>query len=211
MANQYILQNNQLKMETNKIFDENGKGFYRAFSTEKVELVNPAEFFKNYELEKRAIVMRDMLHAKDPFMTSLLDKEFFIKQAAKTLEGFFETFEQIKINENLEKVLTTTKKKDQIRLLKGVSINPDELAALIFKSFSAYGYLFSRYIFETLPNGTENKKLPKMFRLKKDGTIEKSGATNLTDSELKNIILNRKVIVSNFFEKKDAWHCFFIT
>src|SRR5687768_13499227 len=140
-------------MNTNRIFDESGEGFTRVFSTDKVERVNPVEFFKNHELEKRATLLHDLLYAKDPFMTSFLNRDFFLKKAAETLDGFFEKFEQTKVHENLEKLLTTERKKDQINLLKGVTINPDELASLIFKSFTDHGYLFSRYVFENLPNG----------------------------------------------------------
>jgi hypothetical protein len=198
-------------MNTDKVFDESGKGFTRVFSSEKVERVNPVEYYKNYELEKRATLFYDLLYAKEPLLALTLDRKFFLKKAEETLEGFFEKFQQTKINPNLEKVLITDRKKDQVSLLKEVTINPDELAALIFKAYTDHGYLFSRYVFENMPNGLEGKKLPKLFRLKEDGTIEKVGETDLTDGELKNVILHRKVIVSNFFEKEDKWHCFFIT
>ena len=199
-------------MTTDIIFDENGKGFTRSFSTDKVEKVNPVEYFEKSEIENRAIVFRDLLNAYNPFLTSFLNPEFFLKQAMETLDGFFEKFEQTKIHPNLEKVLTTTKKKDQESLLKGVSLNPDELMSLIFKSYNDHGYLFSRYVFENLPSGLEGKKLPKMFYIKEeDGSIEKVGETDLSDGELKNVILHRKVIVSNFFEREDIWHCFFTT
>lgn len=174
-------------MKTDVIFDENGKGFTRSFSTDGIEKVNPVEFFKNHEIESRAIMLRDLLYAYNPFLTSFLDHDFFIKQAKETLKGFFEKFEQTKIHPNLEKVLVTTRKKEQESLLKGVSLNPDELMSLIFKSYNDHGYLFSRYIFENLPNGLEGKKLPKVFRLKEDGSIEKVGETNLTDGELKKL------------------------
>jgi hypothetical protein len=62
-----------------------------------------------------------------------------------------------------------------------------------------------------LPGGLEGKKLPKLFHIREDGTIEKVGETDLTDGELKNVIEHRKVIVSHFFEKDDFWHCFFLT
>ncbi len=198
-------------MATEKIYDESGNSFYRVFSSDKVEKVNPIEYFEKTELQRRAIALQDLLKSHDPFLTSLLNFEFFEKNAAKTLDGFFEQFREIDLNENLERVLTTEKKKDQVNLLKGIQITPDTLMALIFKSYSKYGYLYSRYLFETMPNGIQSKKLPKIFRLKEDGSIEKIGDTDLTDGELKNIILHRKVIVSNFFEKDKVWHCFFVT
>lgn len=198
-------------MNTEKIFDENGRGFTRVFSMDKVEKVNPIEYYKSYELEKRTISLRDLLNAKNSFLTSLLDDNFFIKKAEETLVGFFEKFEQTKIHDNFIELLKTTRKKDQESLLKGLTLNPDELMSLIIKSYTDFGYLYSKYLFENLPNGLEDKKLPKLFRLKDDGTIDKVGETDLTDGELKNVIEHRKVIVSHFFEKDDIWHCFFLT
>lgn len=198
-------------MNTEKIFDENGQGFTRVCSTDKVELVNPVEYYKTYELEKRAISLRDLLNAKNPFLTSQLDDKFFVKKAEEMLVGFFEKFEQTKVHDNLIQLLKTTRKKDQEALLKGMTLNPDELMSLIFKSYNDFGYLYSKYLFENLPGGLEGKKLPKLFHIKEDGTIVKVGETDLTDGELKNVIEHRKVIVSHFFEKDDFWHCFFLT
>lgn len=198
-------------MNTEQIFDENGQGFTRIFSTDKVEKVNPVEYYKTYELEKRAISLRDLLNAKNPFLASQLDDKFFIKKAEETLVGFFEQFEQTKIHDNFIELLKSTRKKDQVRFLKGMTLNPDELMSLIFKSYKDFGFLYSKYLFENLPSGLEGKKLPKLFHLKEEGKIEKVGETDLTDGELKNIIEQRKVIVSHFFEKEDFWHCFFVT
>jgi len=53
--------------------------------------------------------------------------------------------------------------------------------AMIFKSYTEFGYLYSRYRFEILPPNFEGKKLPKMFNLNTGGSIEKTGETDLTD------------------------------
>jgi hypothetical protein len=198
-------------METDKVFDENGNGFTRVFASDKVEKVNPIDYYKTYEIEKRSIVFRDLLHAKNPFLTSLLEDKFFIKNAEEALVGFFEKFESTEVHANFLKLLETPRKKEQVSLLKGLTLNPDQLMSLIFKSYEQFGYLYSKYRFENLPNGLEGKKLPKMFRLKQDGTVEKVGETDLTDGELKNVIEQRTVIVSHFFERDDVWHCFFLT
>lgn len=198
-------------MSTQKIYDENGRGFTRIHSMDKVVDVNPIEFYKNYELNKRAVSLRDILNAKDPFLTSELDDSFFIKKANEMLVGFFEKFENTEVPENLLKVLETTRKKDQVKLLKGMEFNPDQLMSLIFKSYSDYGYLYSKYVFENIPDGFEDKKLPKLFHLKEDNSIVKVGETDLTDGQLKHIIEHRKVIVSHFFSKDDIWHCLFLT
>lgn len=198
-------------MNTKKIFDENGQGFTRIFSTDKVEKVNPVEYYKTYELEKRTISLRDLLNAKNPFLTSLLEDDFFIKNAEETLVGYFDQFENTKVHNNFLELLKTTRKKDQVKLLRGMTLNPDQLMSLIFKSYNDFGFIYSKYLFENLPNGLEGKKLPKLFHIKDDGTIEKVGETELSDGQLKNVIEQRKVIVSHFFEQGDIWHCFFLT
>lgn len=198
-------------MHTEKIYDENGQGFTRVFSTDIVEKVNPIEFYKSAEIEKRAIVLQDLLSSKDPFLASMVGKDFYIKNAQKGLEEFFQQFEQTEVDGKLLELLKTSRKKDQISLLKGVKFNPDQLMSLIFKSYSDFGLLYSKYLFKNLPAGLEGKTLPKMFRMSEDGTIYKVGETDLTDGELKNVIEHRKVVVSHFFESDEFWHCFFIT
>lgn len=198
-------------METDKVFDENGRGFTRVFTSDFVERVDPNKYFREYELKKRATVLRDLLQTKNEFLTSLLDDDFFLKHAEESLVGFFERYQNTPFNENLLEVFKTERKKDQVKLLKATSLTPSELASLIFKAYNDYGFTYSKYLFENLPQGFEKRKLPKLFQLKEDGTIEKSGETDLTDGELKQVIEQRKVIVSNFFDKDDIWHCFFAT
>ena len=198
-------------MNTERIFDENGSGFVRVFASDKVEKVNPVEYYKTAELKQSATMIRDLLYAKSPLLTSFLDIEYFEKKAKEMVVGYCEKCEQTEIHENFIELLKTERKKDQVRLLKGMSLNPDILMSLIFKSYSDFGYLYSKYHFKNLPNGFEGKQLPKVFHLKEDGSVYKVGETELTDGELKHIIENRKVIVSHFFEKDDIWHCFFLT
>lgn len=198
-------------MKTEKIYDENGKSFFRIFSSDEVEKVNPVEYYKTFETKKRAISLRDILAAKYPYLTSSLDDKFFMKNAEETLVGFFEKFEKTEVHANIIKVLETSRKKDQEALLKGMSLDPDQLMSLIFQSYNKFGYLYSRYRFENLPTKFEGRKLPKVFRLKEDGSIERIGETDLSDGELKNIMDQRSVVVSHFFEKDDVWHCFFLT
>ncbi|MBF4472604.1 hypothetical protein [Flavobacterium sp. HJJ] len=198
-------------MDTKKIYDEDGKGFTRVFFQDKIEKVNPIEHYKAYELKKRATVFRDLLYSKNPILTSGLDDDFFIKKAEEDLVGFFEEKEKIIPHDNFLKLLSTTRKKDQEKLLRGMTLNPDELFSLIIKSYKDFGFLYSTYHFENLPKGLEGKKLPKLIHIKGDETIEKVGDTDLSDGQLKNIIIQRNVIVSHFFELGDVWHCFFVT
>ncbi len=199
-------------METHKIYDEKGGGFTRVFTTDEVVNVNPIEFYKDFFLIQKAIMLKDLLSVDKPYLIPHLSDDFYIEQARKNVDfDFFKKFEELEVNPNFIELLKTTKKKVQIKLLKGQSLNSDELMALIFKSYAAFDYLYSRYRFEILPPNFEGKKLPAMFNLNADGSIEKSGETDLTDGELKSLIAQRKVIVPHFFEKDDVWHCFFAT
>ncbi len=198
-------------MHTEKLYDENGKSFTRVFASDKVENVNPVEYYKTFELQRRMISLRDILSIENAILTAQLDDDYFRRKAEETLVGFFEKFENTKVHNNFIKLLQTERKKDQIRLLKGMILNPDQLMALIFKSFNDFGYLYSKYHFKNLPNGFEGKKLPKIFHIKEDGSIDQTGDTDLSDGELKHVIDHRKVIVSHFFENDNNWHCFFLT
>lgn len=198
-------------METEKIFDENGQGFIRAFYSNNLERVNPIEYYEASELKNSATLIKDVLALKNPILTSFLDSDFFERKAKEMIMGYCKKCLNTEIHQNFIELLKTTRKKDQVRLLKGMTLNPDELMSLIFKSYQEFGFLYSKYHFPNLPNGFVRRKLPKIFRLDENNNIIKVGDTDLTDGELKHIIENRKVIVSHFFEKEDNWHCFFST
>lgn len=199
--------------KSTKIADEDGNGFYRIFWDDKVEKVNPVEYYKNYELNKRAISFRDILEMKDPFLAGKLTTDFYVKLAKEEIEKekFWETKEEIEVPENFLKLLETTRKKDQVSLLKGLSINPDQLISLIFKSFNDHHYLYSRYRFENLPKDLDDKKRPKVADISKEGVIKTVGETELTEAQVKKMINERKVIIAHFFDRGDDWHCLFIT
>lgn len=194
-----------------KIADKDG--FYRILGGENIEKVNPIAYYKEIEVLSRAISFRDLSGLKHPIETANMSFDFFINFAENTLmeEKFWEIKEQTEIPDNLLKLLETNRKKDQISLLKGMSFNPDQLLKLIFISYEKYGYLYSKYVFENLPNGIEKSTKPKLAHISTDGTVNKIGETNLSDGQIKNMIEHRKVIVSHFFDKGDDWHCLFTT
>jgi len=75
-------------MKTNKIYDENGNGFTRVFSTNKVEKINTIEYYRSYKTEKRALLLRDLLNNKNPYLTLFLNNEFFMHKT-KTAKDYF--------------------------------------------------------------------------------------------------------------------------
>lgn len=196
-----------------KIVNEDGSGFYRIFWDDNVEKVNPVEYYKNYELNKRIISYRDILEMKDPILAKKITNDFYVRFAKEEIEKekFWETKEEIEVPKNFLKLLETTRKKDQVSLLKGLSINPNQLISLIFKSFNDHNYLYSRYRFEKLPKDLNDKKMPKVADISEKGVIKTVGETDLTEGQVKKLINERKVIIAHFFDRGDDWHCLFIT
>ena len=106
--------------------------------------------------------------------------------------------------------MKSSKKKEQIKLLKGLELTTD-----IFMGFILYagdnGYLLSQYTSHHHANGIDEKELPAAYMKKPDGTIQKFGKTNLSDGQLKQALEQRSVKVAKLLEKDDEWHCFFLT
>lgn len=197
-------------MKTSKIYDDDMNGFTRIYHSDFVENVNPIEYYKNLELEISIQSIKDILSIKNPILASTLDDEFFVRMAKKYIPAFYEEAEEIILHENYITLLSTSKKNDQVKLLKEMSLNSMELIALIFKSYE-YNYRYSKYLFKKSPRTLPEKRKPIIFRKGKNNNIIKVGSTNLTDGELKNLIEQKNAIVSHFFEKDDFWHCFFVT
>ena len=197
-------------MRTSKIYNDEKNGFFRLYHSDFVENVNPIEYYKNLELEMNIQSIKDILDMKNPLLTSEVDDEFLAQMAKKYIPAFYEEAEGTILHENYLTLFSTSKKKDQIKLLKGMSLNSMELLGLIFKSYE-YGYTYSKYRFEKLPTMLPEKIKPIIAQKDKNNNIFKIGTTNLTDGELKNMIDHRNAIVSNFFEKESLWHCFFVT
>jgi hypothetical protein len=203
----------KISIPTQKIQDDTSQGFYRIFRDDAVEKVNPIEYYQQHEVQKRAMMFRDLIKVKKPIFKSSLSDDYFIKYAEKNIQEiqFWEQFKNTGLHENFFKLLETTKKKDQISLLKGLSLTSEQLFELISKSYSDYGYLYSKYRFEQLPKGIEDTQKPIVSHITDDGVVKIIGETELTKGEVKNLIEQRKVIIAHFFDKGDDWHCLFTT
>ncbi|MBQ2853276.1 MAG: hypothetical protein IJE76_07800 [Bacteroidales bacterium] len=129
-----------------------GRSSYQVFRLDNVEKINPIEYYKNAEIYKRAILYRNVIEIKDLILAQDLTNDFYTKQAMWDVEdeGYCKRVENVEVHENFLKLLETTRKKDQITLLKGMSITPQQLMSFIFKSYKDYNYLYSRYTFENL-------------------------------------------------------------
>jgi hypothetical protein len=108
-------------------------------------------------------------------------------------------------------LLEAGSKKDQIKVLRGLSLTWDEFFAFVCQAGENLGYSYSSYKVHLNHKGLDHSKLPKIIRLRKDNTVETVGSTPLTQGQLKQVITERKVINAKFLDKGDDWHCFFYT
>lgn len=178
------------------------------FGGEDFEKLKPSEYFLEFCLISRMMLLEPMetIGIKEP-----------TKKGAETLikvieecSDLLKKFRKIQLPAKLVQLLEAKKKKEQIKLLKGLQINLD-----VFMAFLLYaedkGYTLSQYQSEHIPIDIDLTKMPLAYRQKEDGTIDKIGKTNLTDGQLKLALEQRSVKVAKILEKGDEWHCFFLT
>lgn len=189
--------------------DEDGKGFTRIQDGEEVEYVNPIQYYADSYINMVMLEDKDLLRLKNPFLESFLTEEFYAKRAQESWNEIFGEYMAVEIPENFLKLLDAPTKKDQIRLLRGQSLNTEIWFAFIVKAWETYGCTFSNYKFEGLPGNVKDADLPALIH---DGEeLRVVGETALSPGQLKNIILQRTVIVAKILDIKDSWHCFFCT
>ena len=99
------------------------------------------------------------------------------------------------------------KKKDQIALLKEVSISRKQLGT-IFLQAGKRGYKFSCYRFKGKPKQYSEKDLPSLVRLLDDGSVDVWGKTTLTERQLKDLIQSSEFLVARILDNGKHWYCF---
>lgn len=82
------------------------------------------------------------------------------------------------------------KKKEQVSLLKGVSLNKEQIGTLFLQA-GKRGYKFSSYRFEGKPKQFDEKELPSFIYLRDNGDVEFGGETNLTKGQMKDLFCHQ--------------------
>ena len=203
-----------------KIPSPDGNGFYWQMEVGEFERVHPVE-----KLGEMIItgwidqVTNHCMFAKEnnllPSDNGILNPHRVIEriarqEALKKWEEELARMQTQKIPENLLKLLGADSKKDQLRLLNGLSLTTNELMAFICRSWD-YGYVYSTYISEHLPVGLDVRRMPIFAYKQDDGKIVKAGKTSLTDGQIKQAIEQRSVKVVKFLDRGSQWHCFYQT
>ncbi|MGH1339691.1 MAG: hypothetical protein ACRBFS_26470 [Aureispira sp.] len=197
-------------MKEQKIYDEDGDGYYKIWTGTDVEFKNPIEYHSNNFISIIMSIEKDLVHANFPDLILPSDQDIFLKRATEQWEEREQKILDTEVPEAFLKLLECTKKRDQIKLLRGQSISSDQLMAYIFKAWSSHGYSFSQYKSEHNHEGLDESKLPQLINIKDEKVIT-IGETKLTDGELKNVVNHRKVTIAKFLDRNEEWHCFFGT
>lgn len=199
-------------MKTDIIFSEDEKEFVILNYIDKVELVNPIEHIEECEIQQIISHIKGYLF----FMAGRVSEEWYRNKAEEERnkipdeKRWLNIILNTKVNENYIRLIQAEKKRDQEKLLEGLSITTNEMMNLFCIAYKDYGFLYSFYTFEVLPKGYENRKLPTVANYS-NGKVNKLGDMDLTDGEIKQLIENRKVICAHFIEKENIWHCFLFT
>lgn len=197
-------------MYQKNIFEKDGSGIYTVSIADDIEKVNPIEYYKKSFIEMFVNDNRLILNLKNKNLSALISDDFLIKKAEEEWKEISYEFHSVSIPPSLIKLLETTKKSDQIKLLKLSSLSPQIMLNYTAFAFNSFGYLYSQYRFERYPKNIDLSKMPTLFVNESD-IIKKVGDTEYNDGQLKNAIIQRKVIIANFLDLGEIWHCFFTT
>jgi len=200
-----------MKIRTRKIGNLHETGQYIVREYDDFEYVNPINQIMTMYIGSMMSFERDMLMMKGFNAPEEIIGEILFKRAINDWKEELNRYKAIRIPENLINILKTDKKKEQINLLKGLSLTSDELIAFIFKSHEDFGYTYSQYKASHHHEGLDEKELPAVIHIEEDGKIHTIGKTKLTEGQQKQVIEHRKVTVSKFIDNGDKWHCFFLT
>lgn len=193
-----------------KIPNESGNGSYTIFESPDFEYVDPTKHYAESFIVTNTSMMRDIILLKKPHIPSDFIEKYIHKEVIKDWLKKLKEIEDTPIPENLILLLKSNTKKEQVKLLKDVTITPDQLISFIFRAWTDFGFTFSQYKSEHHHKGLDRTQMPKLVEVK-DGKVFKVGKTPLTDGQLKQAVDHRKVIVSKFLDNKESWHCLFLT
>lgn len=200
-----------MKIRTRKIGDLHDTGQYIVREYDDFEFVNPINQIMTMYIGSMMSFERDMLIMKGFNAPEEIIGDVLFKRAIKDWDEELKRYKSIKVPEDLINILKTDKKKEQINLLKGLSLTSDELIAFIFKAYEDFGYTYSQYKASHHHEGLDEKELPDLIHIENNGKIHSIGKTKLTEGQQKQVIEHRKVTVSKFIDNGDKWHCFFLT
>lgn len=205
-----ITSTNLIIMGHSKI-SKNETEYVIANVMEDVENVDAREYLIHFHAKSiypviKEMVMRDIsLDEKYKELGSIVYASFILAKEET------EKLSNVELPDSIKNILMNDlSKKEQINLLKGVSISAEQLGA-IFIYANDNGYKFSNYRFAGTPKKYVGSELPSFVHLKEDGIIEHYGETSLTDGQMKEIVNTSQFVLARILNNGEHWHCFFQT
>lgn len=200
-----------MRIRTTEFKDDKSNRKYFVKEYEDFEYVNPILHVMTLFIEATISFEKKMLQMNGFNAFDNLTGEILFKRATQQWTDKYKKYKAIKLPENLIGILDTNKKKEQIHLLKGISLTSDELIAFFFKAYEDYGYKFSQYKAEHHHEGLDVSELPELIHVDENNKIDTIGETKLTEGQQRQVVEHRKVTVSKFLDNDEKWHCFFLT
>lgn len=179
-----------------------------SFGDDDFEKVNPDRYYYDAFFVKRMMLLVPE-EASGRTKPTQKGKEILM-ETAKNSRELIDAFREVELPKNLVSLLGSNKKSMQQKLLNGLVLTPDTLMGFILLA-GDQGYTLSQYRSEFQTAAVDASKLPKAYRIKKDGSVEKFGNTELTDGQLRQALEQRSVKVAKIIERDEEWHCFFLT
>jgi len=201
---------NTTGMDIKKIASEDGNGFYTFFDMQNVTACNPVYYFGVHQQRAKLEMIKNVLSLKNLRLTQRLTATYK-RQFLFEWQSYYRSAITRQLPEALNQLLITDKKKKQIRLLSDLILTKDDFFAFILQSWEIHKFSFSRCVFEHRPKDLENSIYPHFIYKDEQDKIHTRGRTTLTEGQLKLAISERHVVIANFFEKEDKWHCLFST
>lgn len=177
----------------------NKNTFVIANEMDDVENVDVRVFFKIYYVRSvlpayiRLIEKTRFFCPKSWYSQVIEEANAIVEERLKVLDG-------IELPHQLTRLLESNLfKKEQTKLLKGVSVSADQLGGL-FVQAGSLGYKFSNYRFKGIPKEYSEKDLPTFIYLKDDGNLDTYGSTSLSEGQLKDFVIRSKFIVARILD-----------
>lgn len=193
-----------------QINDHKDNGTYHIGNIDDFEYVQPINklreiYLGHTFLSYKILFALNKLHLPMPFI-----EKVFHKKAESEWQDELKRVKEINVPENLINILSSTSKKEQEKLLRGLSMTTDEMEAFILKCDET-GYSWSQYKSSHHHKGFDESLMPELVEIQDGNKIHVIGDTKLSDAQLKQAVEHRSVKVAKFFDKGENWHCFFLT
>lgn len=186
--------------------------FLDYYVSENVDKINPINFIKQGIVQFKISEIKEKLFTKNPILMLGVEDSFYQEKANEFWKKYHTHLLSIKISDNFKRILSDNNlsKQEQENTLKGEVISPIEMQSLFIQAYNNFNYSYSHYHFDFVNTKKENYKLPNIFNYS-NNKLTKIGETNLTDSELKQMINQRNSVIVHFLDNGEHWHCLFMT